>query len=61
MKVYGKPTNTFYKVEVREKDLTIANLNSEWMKEGFEEGLPEPRGQAYEETAEEIEIYTPEE
>ncbi|MCI56529.1 hypothetical protein A2U01_0077780, partial [Trifolium medium] len=31
------------------------------MEERFEEELPEPRGQSYEEVAEETEIYTPDE
>ncbi|MCI50290.1 hypothetical protein A2U01_0071534, partial [Trifolium medium] len=48
-------------VEVREKDLKTANLNSEWMEEIFEEELPEPRGQSYEEAADETELYTPDE
>ncbi|MCI76846.1 hypothetical protein A2U01_0098116, partial [Trifolium medium] len=47
MKVYGKAANACYKVEVREKDLRTANLNSEWMEERVEEELPEPRGQSY--------------
>ncbi|MCI54822.1 hypothetical protein A2U01_0076072, partial [Trifolium medium] len=38
---------------------TTANLNSEWMEERFEEGLPEQMGQSYEEAVEqETEIYT---
>ncbi|MCI89378.1 hypothetical protein A2U01_0110666, partial [Trifolium medium] len=62
MKVYGKPTNHCYKIEVREKDLDKANLNSEWMEERVEEEPFETRGQWYEESAEETEMevtYTP--
>ncbi|MCI25921.1 hypothetical protein A2U01_0047112, partial [Trifolium medium] len=43
LKVYGKSTSHCYKVQVREKDLDKANLNSEWMEESHEEELTEPR------------------
>ncbi|MCI39776.1 hypothetical protein A2U01_0061008 [Trifolium medium] len=64
IKVYGKSTNTCYKVEVRDKDLEKAKLNSEWMEERVEEEPFEPRGPWYEEAAEETEVevtYTPDE
>ncbi|MCI93544.1 hypothetical protein A2U01_0114842, partial [Trifolium medium] len=38
IKVYGKSTGICCKVEVREKDLEKANLNSEWIEEGVNEG-----------------------
>ncbi|MCI60943.1 hypothetical protein A2U01_0082199, partial [Trifolium medium] len=44
IKVYGKPTNHCYKVEIREKDLEKANLKSEWTEERVEEEPFEPRG-----------------
>ncbi|MCI12627.1 hypothetical protein A2U01_0033732 [Trifolium medium] len=61
IKVFGKSTNTCYKVEVHEKDLRTTKLNSEWMEERFEEELTEPRGQSYEEADEETKLYTPDE
>ncbi|MCI24937.1 hypothetical protein A2U01_0046124, partial [Trifolium medium] len=65
LQVYGKSTNHCYKVEIREKDLEKAQLNSEWMEERLEEEeLPASRGQSYEESTEGtdvIETYNPDE
>ncbi|MCI38550.1 hypothetical protein A2U01_0059778, partial [Trifolium medium] len=62
LKIYGKSTHDCYKVEVREKDLGKANVNSEWMEERTNEEPFEQQEKGYEEPAEEIEVtYTPDE
>ncbi|MCI63543.1 hypothetical protein A2U01_0084800, partial [Trifolium medium] len=45
MQVYGKSTRACCKVEVREKDLDKANLNSEWIEERANEEPFEPQEQ----------------
>ncbi|MCI40975.1 hypothetical protein A2U01_0062208 [Trifolium medium] len=66
LKVYKNSTNHSYKVEVREKGLEKAQLDSEWMEERREEELSEPEEPSYEESAERTEVeetesYTPDE
>ncbi|MCI29269.1 hypothetical protein A2U01_0050478, partial [Trifolium medium] len=52
IKVYGKSTNACCKVEVRDKDLEKANLNSEWIEERGEEESFESQESSEEATAE---------